>query len=414
VRNSGFTRLKAQGTKAIPAITALLKDNNPYIAARAVWLLAQMGDQGQEIASQWLSAKEPRHRLVAVRALRAAGADVVKLAKKMVKDPSAMVRREVALMLRDVPAAQSVPLLAQIAAQFDGKDRAYLEALGLGSTNKEAAVYDAAKALTKQGSGDKWSDAFAWIAWRLHPNQAVADLKLRALAASTSPEQSKLMLTALGFNSSPAASGAMIQIANTEGFVHKDLAKWWINNRKGNLWKSHNLDAILKSMGQDPANAKLVSVEMPAMPANAPKLPSAAEIAKLTGDKERGKAAIASCYMCHKVGEQGIDYGPDLTTFGRQQPADVIINAIANPSAEVSHGYEGSEIKTKDGITIVGMVLSDGDPVIVKCVGGQTQTIAKSRIASMKPLEKSLMYDPANLGLTPQAIADIAAYLKSL
>ena len=414
VRNSGFTRLKAQGAKAIPAVTALLKDNNPYIAARAVWLLAQMGDQGQEIASQWLSAKEPRHRLVAVRALRAAGVDVMNLAKKMVKDPSAMVRREVALMLRDVPAAQSVPLLAQIAAQFDGKDRAYLDALGLGSTGKEAAVYDAAKALTKQGAGDKWSDAFAWIAWRLHPNQAVADLKLRALAASTSPEQSKLMLTALGFNPSPAASGAMIQIANTEGFVHKDLAKWWINNRKGNLWKSHNLDAILKSMGQDPANVKLVAVEMPAMPANAPKFPSTAEIAKLTGDKERGKAAIASCYMCHKVGEQGIDYGPDLTTFGRQQPADVIINAIANPSAEVSHGYEGTEIKTKDGITIVGMVLSDGDPVIVKCVGGQTQTIAKSRIATMKPLEKSLMYDPANLGLTPQSIADIAAYLKSL
>lgn len=414
VRNSGFTRLKAQGAKAVPAVSALLKDKNPYIAARAVWLLAQMGDGGQEIASQLLSAKEPRQRLVAVRALRAAGVDVVKLAGKMVKDPSAMVRREVALMLRDVPAAQSVPLLAQIAAQFDGKDRAYLDALGLGSTHKEAAVYDAAKTLMKQGSGEQWSDAFAWIAWRLHPNQAVADLKLRALSAKTSPEQSKLMLTALGFNSSPTASGAMIQISNTADFIHKDLAKWWINNRKGNLWKSHNLDAILKSMGQDPANVKLVSVEMPAVPANAPKLPSTAEIAKLPGDKERGKAAIASCYMCHKVGEQGIDYGPDLTTFGRQQPADVIINAIANPSAEVSHGYEGTEIKTKDGITIVGMVLSDADPVLVKCVGGQTQSIAKSRIASMKLLEKSLMYDPANLGLTPQAIADIAAYLKSL
>ena len=167
-------------------------------------------------------------------------------------------------------------------------------------------------------------------------------------------------------------------------------------------------------MGQDPANVKLVSVEMPAVPANAPKLPSTAEMAKLAGDKERGKAAIASCYMCHKVGEQGIDYGPDLTTFGRQQPADVIIHAIANPSAEVSHGYEGTEIKTKDGITIVGMVLSDADPVLVKCVGGQTQSIAKSRIASMKLMEKSLMYDPANLGLTPQAIADITAYLKSL
>jgi putative heme-binding domain-containing protein len=222
------------------------------------------------------------------------------------------------------------------------------------------------------------------------------------------------MLTAIGFNPSIQAASAMIQIANTDSFVHKELAKWWINNRKGNLWKSHNLDAILKTMGQDPANVKLVSVEMPAVPANAPKLPSAAEIAKLAGDKERGKVAFATCYMCHKIGEQGIDYGPDLTSYGRQQPSDVIINAIAYPSADISHGYEGSEIKTKDGATIVGMVLSSGDPMIVKCFGGQTQMISQSRVASVKSLGRSLMYDPANLNLTPQSIADIAAYMKSL
>ena len=45
VRNSGFTRLKAQGEKAVPAVAALLKDENPYIAARAIWLLAQMGER---------------------------------------------------------------------------------------------------------------------------------------------------------------------------------------------------------------------------------------------------------------------------------------------------------------------------------------------------------------------------------
>lgn len=412
VRNSGFTRLKAQGDAAIPAVSALLKDENPYIAARAVWLLAQMGDKGQAIAMEWLSAKSPRQRLVAVRALRAAGADVVKLAEKMVKDPAAMVRREVALMLRTVPAEQSVPLLAQIGAQFDGKDRAYLEAFGLGSTGKEAAVYDALHKIMKPGSGDKWSDTFAWIAWRLHPNQALADIKARALAASTSPEQAKLMLTALGFNPSPAASGAMIQIANTQGFAQKDLANWWINNRKSNLWQSHKIDDILKSMGQDPNNVKLTAVEMPAEPASAKPLPSVEEIAKLKGDPEKGKAAIAACYMCHKVGEQGIDYGPDLTSFGKQQPTDVIINAIAHPSADVSHGYEGTEIKTKDGLTIQGMVLSDGDPVLIKCMGGQTQSVPKAKIASMKAMEKSLMYTPAMLGLTPQAIADITAYLK--
>jgi putative membrane-bound dehydrogenase-like protein len=412
VRNSGFTRLKAQGEKAVPAVAVLLEDSNPYIAARAVWLLAQMGPSGQKMVRELLSSKENRTRLVACRAIRAAGGDVVELGEKLASDPAAMVRREAAIMLRDVPAEKSVPILVKIAERFDGKDRAYLEALGLGSTGKEAAVYAAAKKAMNQTTGDKWSDAFAWIAWRLHPTQAIADLKSRALAADVSAEHSKMALTAIGFNESPAASGAMIQLANTAGFIHKDLANWWINNRKGNLWKTHKLDEILKSMGQDPANVKLTAVEMPAEVSG--EMPATAEILKLTGDKERGKAAIASCYMCHKVGDQGVDYGPDLTSYGKQQPSEVIVHAIVKPSAEISHGFEGSEIKTTEGLIITGIVLSAGDPIIIKCMGGQTQTIPKARIASIKLMEKSLMYPPANLGLTPQAIADITAYLKSL
>jgi len=412
VRNSGFIRLKAQGEKAVPEVAALLDDSNKHIAARAVWLLAQMGEAGQLIVTKLLDSSEPRTRLVACRAIRAAGGDVVKLAEKMAVDPAPMIRREIALSLRDVSIEHSLPHLLTIAKQFDGKDRAYLEAFGLGCTGKEAKVYDALrKAMT--AAPEAWTDAFAWLAWRLHPPQAVADQKTRALSNKVSSEQSRLSLTAIGFTRSAAAATAMIQLANTEGFVHKDLANWWVNNRKGNLWKAYDIDGILKAMGQDPASAKLVAVEMPAEPANATKLPATAEILKLQGDAERGKAAIAACIMCHRIGDQGIDYGPDLTTFGKQQPSEVIITAILNPSAEISHGYEGTEIKTTDGITITGIVLAEGEPVIIKSLGGQTQTIAKSRIASMKRMDKSLMYSPAQLGLTPQAIADMTAYLKA-
>lgn len=413
VRAGGFNALKAQGDKAVPAVAELLKDKNPYIAARAVWLLAQLGDSGQKIVGELLSSGDARTRLVATRAVRAAGGDVVKLAEKMAADPSPMVRREVALSLRDVPADKSLPFLVTIAEKFDGKDRAYLEAFGLGCTNKEAAVYDALRSKVT-ASPDMWTDAFAWLAWRLHPAQAVADQKARALSNKVSPEQVKLTLTALGFTNSAAAAAAMIELANKADFPQKDLANWWVNNRKGNLWKAYDVDGILKAMGQDPANVKLVEVVMPAEPANAPKFPAAAEIAKLQGDAAKGKAAVAACYMCHKIGDTGTDYGPDLTSYGKQQPAEVVIKGIVEPSADVSHGYDGTEIKTKDGLTIMGMVLSDSDPVIVKCLGGQTQTIARSRIASMNKMEKSLMYTPAMLGLTPQSVADITAYLKSL
>ena len=109
VRLSGFARLKAAGEKAVPAVAALLKDENSYIAARAAWLLAQMGDEGVAKVKPWLESKDAGKRLVAYRALRRANVDVLAMAAKMVSDKSAAVRREVALTLRDVPAEQTEP-----------------------------------------------------------------------------------------------------------------------------------------------------------------------------------------------------------------------------------------------------------------------------------------------------------------
>ena len=411
VRYSGFTALKAQGAKAVPDVAALLKDDNAFIAARSVWLIAQMGPEGVAQVTPWLGSKSEDQRLVAYRALRRANQDVLDMAARMVTDSSAAVRREVALTLREVPAAQSLPLLVKLAQQFDGKDRAYLEALGLGAEGKEAELY-AAICKDKPAA---WTDAVAWIAWRLHPAAAAEAFKTRALDGALTEDQRKLMLTGLAFVKSREAAGAMIELANTKDFPLKDLAKWWLLNRKGNDWQSYDVESGMKAMGlYDPAKVMLVAVEMPPEIKGAPKLPTGAEIAQLPGDAKRGQAAIAVCFTCHKVGKMGVEFGPDLSTFGKQQPSEVIAQAIAHPSADISHGYEGSEIKTKDGLTISGMILSSGDPVMIKCMGGLVQTVPKERIASVKKMDRSLMYQPQQLGLTPQSISDIVAYLKSL
>ncbi|MGB8167907.1 MAG: hypothetical protein WCF18_10480, partial [Chthoniobacteraceae bacterium] len=351
-------------------------------------------------------------RLASYRALRTANHNVLAMAAIMVNDESAAVRREVALTLRDVPAEKSVALLAKLASQFDGQDRAYLEALGLGSTHKEAEVY---RAISKTigGSVESWSDAFAWIAWRLHPAEAVADFKTRILSRQLGAEQRKLMLTALAFVPTREAAAAMLEIAHTKEFPMPDLAVWWLLNRKGNDWKAYDVDSSMKALGvYDPDKVNLVAVEMPPVPDNAAPLPPVSEIAKLKGDAKHGQNAIAVCYTCHRVGTNGVDFGPDLSTFGKQQATEIILEAIAHPSATISHGYEGSEVKTKDGLTITGMILSSGDPLIIKCMGGRLQTVPQGRIASVTKMTKSLMYEPTQLGLTAQAIADIVAYLK--
>jgi putative membrane-bound dehydrogenase-like protein len=409
VRNSGFTRLKAQGEKAVPAVAELLKDGNSFVAARAVWLLAQMGPAGLAKVTPMLDAKDETTRLVAYRALRRANQNVLANAKKMVTDPSAAIRREVALTLRDVPLDQSRTLLLQLATQFDGKDRTYLEALGTGCQGKEREVY-ASLAKSTGGALEQWSDAFAWIAWRLGSPDAVGAFKARALSAKLSEPQRKLMTDALAFVKTREASSAMADLAGAEGFPFAEQALWWLNNRKGNYWKEYGLMALMRERGLI-KEKPLVSVVSPEPPAGASKLPALKEIVALNGDATRGQLAVAVCFSCHKVGKQGVDFGPDLTAFGKTQPREVIINAILNPSADISHGYEASRVETKDGITIDGIVVDNGDPIVVKSIGGQMQEVWRERVKSVNPLGRSLMFAPETLSLTAESISDITAYL---
>ena len=413
VRQSGFIRLRAQGPAAIPAVKALLENPDPFLSARAIWLLAQMGDPGQSLVLPLLTSKNPAERLVAFRALRRAGRPLPALATQMATDPDPAVRREVATSLRDLPADQSLPTLLKLANQWDGADRSALEAIGIGSLGKEAPLF---AALTQSaGPAISWSDSLAGLAWRLHPDTAVPHLKARALATSLTPAQRKLMLTALAFIPTREAAGAMIELAYTPDFPLKDLANWWLLNRKNNLWKPFDVVASMRAIGgYDPQKVQLIAFPLLPIPPNAPPAPTVAEILLLQGDRARGETAAAVCSSCHRIGSNGIDYGPDLTAFGKQQSAEIIAQAIAQPSASISHGFEGSEVKTKSGLSITGMIISAGDPLIIKCLGGVLQTIPQNQIQSVTPLSKSLMSEPSQIGLNAQSIADIVAYLKSL
>ena len=413
VRNSGFTRLKEQGGQAVPAVSELLGDANPFIAARAVWLLAQMGPAGVARVEPLLSSKDEARRLVAYRALRRADVNVPAMARRMAVDPSAAIRREVALTMRDVPLDKSRDVLLEIARRFDGKDRTYLEAFGLGCEGNERAIY-AAVAQALGAPAGQWSDAFAWLAWRLGSPDAVPDFKARALSPKLTVAQRKLALDSLAFVKSPFAALAMVEIAAAQDIPFQPEVTWWLFNRKGNLWKEYGLGDAMKERGlYDPDAVTLTSVISPEPPSEPSKLPPAEEIAKIEGDAARGQQAVAVCYVCHRIGSQGTDFGPDLTAFGKTQTRAVIIDSIIHPSAEISHGYEGKRLETKDGITIDGIVISNDDPVQIKTMGGQTQAVPRSRIKALTPFDRSLMFSADTLGLSPQALADIAAYLQS-
>ena len=410
VRAIGFEGLKARGAAAVNAVAALLNDPSPYVRGRAIFLLYQLGPEGRQRAGAPESHADPALRIAAYRAMRRAGLDVLAVSARLARDKDPGVRREVAVSMRDQPAAAALDILVDIARGFDGQDRSYLEALGTGATGKEPALYERLRRELAVKDAMTWSPAFARIAWRLHVPAAVPDLAARARSAKLPLADRRLALDTLAFINDPSASKAMLGLAEPANAL-RDAATWWLLNRLSNDWTDHGLRPALKAAGiYDPESIALREVVTPRPPADLAEISSEA-VAALTGDAARGKAKSAACVMCHTMGGAGAELGPALDGWGRGKSAAVIATALVQPGAEIAQGYEGTEIKTKDGLTIQGLLIKQGDPLMMRSMGGITQIIPADRVASRRRMTESLMMSAAQMGLSAQDVADIVAFL---
>ena len=184
-------------------------------------------------------------------------------------------------------------------------------------------------------------------------------------------------------------------------------------NYKNSRWPDAGIDAALKDRGLfDPATVSITPSLVPEPPVES-KFPAVAEIAKLKGDATKGANSVQSCFLCHNLNGKGQDYGPALSGFAQAQTLEVVINAIVHPSAEISHGFDGKQVNLRDGGQIHGIVLSAGDPLIVQSTGGLTQMVPAAKVRNSQPLGRSLMLSAEQLGLSPQDVADVVAYLKT-
>ena len=411
VRDAGFTRLKAAGEKSLPAVKALLDDPNEYIQARAVWLLAQLGDKGIAEVEKILSHDDAQMRIAAFRALRFVEHKLLEHAAALAKDPSIAVRREVALALRNLSLEDTQDIILTLASQYKGDDRWYLEAIGTACANKEAAIYSI---LDKElGNEDplQWDKAFAKLAWRLHPAASVEGFKARALSVKIPLAGRKDALTALGFIPDEAAAMAMVAVAAAGPDDTKTLAQWWLQNRSQHVWKSYA--SQMKGLNKKP-NALKANQDYK-VPVDGPEITNldVQEVVALKGDVARGQMSIARCYMCHQVNGTGVDFGPALDQWGLGRSVEAIATAIIHPNEGIAHGFEGTQYVTKDGHTLQGFTLFAGGSVILKVMGGGEVSFSRNLVKSSEPLEKSLMMSAGQLGLAAQDVADIAAYLKA-
>lgn len=411
VRFAGFETLKSAGVKALPSVRALVDGDNSWFSARSVWLLPYLGKDGIADCRARLTHDDPEQRILAFRSLRGAGHNVIVMGKRLAKDPSPAVRRELAVALRNLDSKSKLPLVVQLFSQFDGSDRHYLEACGLAANNIEADVW---KRLRKNAPKDPldWNPAFVWSTWRLMPEAAVPGLIVRAKSDELFEAEKQFAMESLAFIGTAKSIETITDLAAKDGDLGEQ-ATWWLLNRGLDEWAEFGTREMLKERGiYDPDTITLQSITVPPSPKT--NLPSADEIAKLTGDAALGKLQSVRCVMCHKIDGQGVDYGPALENWVANQGKKAFFEAVLNPSDGIAHGYTGSTILLKDGRSIDGLLYGEMDPVLIASTGGVMQYVPRDRIKNLKRRNKtSLMLSADQLGFTAQQLADLAAYLET-
>lgn len=239
VRYTAFQRITSSNMLTVDDVRPLLKDENPYVRARAIWLLTKLGDAGIQHVVQLLDSGDEDERLVAFRSLRNAIPDqLLALAKKLAKDPSPHIRREVAVALTDVPYPDKKDILLELAGTYDGEDRWYLEAIGNAVQGQESDFYQSVKEVMgiANKSADEWDSKFSSLAWRLHPLEAVSDFGVRVRSDKLDNDERSRAITALAFINSSEAVEQMIALTKVSDESLAAQATYWVTFRQGNDW----------------------------------------------------------------------------------------------------------------------------------------------------------------------------------
>ena len=151
VRYHAFSALQQMGESAIPDLERLWRSSaDPRMRARAFWVLVKMpGVNPQQYIGEAIKDNNADLRITGLRAADQLNNDLIGTIKQLVNDPDPQVRRECAIALHHNKSPEAAELWATLATRHDGKDRWYLEALGIGADKQWDKFFAAYLAIVK-------------------------------------------------------------------------------------------------------------------------------------------------------------------------------------------------------------------------------------------------------------------------
>ena len=208
-RYLAWTELNKMQGKAKRDLLKLWKSGDARMRARALHLLARIKGKEKKYVEDAIKDKEADIRITGLRIAKALKLDVIPCVKTLARDPSAQVRRECAIALRHNSSPEASKLWAQLASQHDGKDRWYLEALGIGADKQWDRFLDVWLA----AAGDQWNTpAGRDIVWRSRSSKTPALLVKIINDKGLSAKERDHYFRSLDFIAGPEKDAALVEL----------------------------------------------------------------------------------------------------------------------------------------------------------------------------------------------------------
>ncbi len=263
--------------KAIECVVQGIQDmDNPWLPARSFWQLARLGDAqtllGAAIALE-VHFKQPGFYAEMVRALKTfhgqSPVDYDPAVRKFVTADLNIGRdREMLLALQDADPIKAKSLIYELAKKYDGKDRFYLEAIGIAVGHYDQKRRDIILAdFDKQFP--EWDDKVADLVWELRPPSVMPTLGKRLADKNLSATARARIIDILASSDDKSAGPAMLDVL--QGDVPAEVREKAIENLKLYLpgkWSSlrqsaeltAGIDKLLAKPETAPTGLALVAV----------------------------------------------------------------------------------------------------------------------------------------------------------
>ena len=151
----------------------------------------------------------------------------------------------------------------------------------------------------------------------------------------------------------------------------------------------------------------------------------AAKLLALSGDAGRGRdvffgaggvaaEAAGLCSQCHRVGEDGQSFGPDLTTIGAKYDRRALLEHIIEPSKHVDPQFATYVCRTTRGQDYSGVLVEKtADRIVLRDAQKHDVAVPAAEVQRLVPQKMSAMPEGLLSGLTPQQAADLLAFLAA-